>query len=34
MVPNKAIIKISSHLLSRIRYGWMNQVDYETGIIG
>lgn len=34
MVPNKAIIKIAKHLLSRIRYVWMNQVEYEIGIVG
>lgn len=34
MIPNKAIIKIARHLLSRIRYVWINQVKYETGIIG
>lgn len=34
MVPNKAIIKIAKHLLSRIRYVWMTQVEYEIGIVG
>jgi transposase len=34
MVPNKAIIKIARHLLSRIRYVWINQVEYEIGIVG
>jgi len=34
MVPNKAIIKIARHLLSRIRYVWLNQVEYEIGIVG
>ncbi len=34
MIPNKAIIKISRHLLSRIKYVWMNQVQYEIGIVG
>jgi transposase len=34
MVSNKAIIKIARHLLSRIRYVWMNQVEYEKGIVG
>lgn len=34
MVPNKAIIKIARHLLSRIRYVWMTQVEYEIGIVG
>lgn len=34
MIPNKAIIKISRHLLSRIKHVWMNQVQYEIGIVG
>lgn len=34
MIPNKAIIKIARHLLSRIRHIWMNQVEYEIGIVG
>jgi transposase len=34
MVPNKAIIKIAKHLLRRIRYVWVNQVEYEIGIVG
>lgn len=34
MVSNKAIIKIARHLLSRIRYVWINQTDYESGIVG
>jgi transposase len=34
MVPNKAIIKIARHLLSRIRYVWTNQVEYEIGLVG
>jgi transposase len=34
MDPNKAIIKIARHLLSRIRHVWMNQVKYEIGIVG
>ena len=34
MVANKAIIKISRHLLSRIRHVWANQVEYEPGIVG
>lgn len=34
MIPNKAIIKIARHLLSRIRHVWMNQVEYEIGIVG
>jgi len=32
MNENKAIIKIARHLLSRIRYVWMNQTKYQTGI--
>ncbi len=34
MIANKAIIKIARHLLSRIRYVWMNQKKYELGIVG
>lgn len=34
MIPNKAIIKISRHLLSRIKHVWANQVKYEIGIVG
>jgi transposase len=34
MVANKAIIKIARHLLNRIRYVWINQVEYEKGILG
>jgi transposase len=34
MIPNKAIIKIARHLISRIRYVWMTQVEYEIGIVG
>jgi transposase len=34
MIPNKAIIKIARHLLSRIRYVWMTQMEYEIGIVG
>jgi transposase len=34
MVPNKAIIKISRHLLSRIRYVWNSGVEYEIGLVG
>jgi transposase len=34
MVPNKAIIKIARHLLSRIRYVWNNKVEYEVGVVG
>jgi transposase len=31
MHPNKAIIKIARHLLSRIRYVWQKEVPYQTG---
>jgi transposase len=34
MIPNKAIIKIARHLLSRIRYVWMTKMEYEIGIVG
>ena len=34
MIPNKAIIKIARHLISRIRYVWMTQMEYEIGIVG
>jgi transposase len=34
MVPNKAIIKIAKHLLSRIRNVWRTQIEYEKGILG
>jgi transposase len=34
MVPNKAIIKIARHLLSRIRYVWNNRIEYEVGLVG
>jgi transposase len=34
MVPNKAIIKISRHLLSRIRHVWIKQEEYEKGVLG
>lgn len=34
MMPNKAIIKIARHLLSRIRYVWMTKIEYEMGIVG
>jgi transposase len=34
MVPNKAIIKIARHLLSRIRYVWTNRIEYEVGLVG
>lgn len=33
MNPNKAIIRIGKHLLSRIRYVWKNQKEYERGIV-
>src|SRR5215471_8333895 len=32
MNENKAIIKIARHLLGRIRYVWINQIKYQTGI--
>lgn len=31
MHSNKAIIKIARHLLSRIRYVWLNEVPYQKG---
>ena len=34
MNKNKAIIRIGKHLLSRIRYVWSNQKEYERGIVG
>lgn len=34
MNKNKAIIRIGKHLLSRIRYVWINQKEYERGIVG
>jgi len=34
MSKNKAIIRIGKHLLSRIRYVWNNQIEYERGIMG
>jgi transposase len=34
MVPNKAIIKIARHLVSRIRYVWTNRIEYEVGLVG
>ena len=34
MSKNKAIIRIGKHLLSRIRYVWSNQKEYERGIVG
>lgn len=33
MHPNKAIIKIARHLLSRIQYVWLKEVPYQTGRI-
>jgi len=33
MQRNKAIIKIAKHLLSRIRYVWTNQMQYEIAIV-
>lgn len=33
MERNKAIIKIAKHLLSRIRYVWMSQTQYEIAIV-
>ena len=33
MNPNKAIIRIGKHLLSRIRYVWSNQKEYEIGLV-
>jgi transposase len=33
MHPNKAIIKIAKHLLSRIRYVWQKEEPYESGRI-
>lgn len=34
MIPNKAIIKIARHLLSRIRYVWTTRTTYEIGVVG
>jgi transposase len=34
VVLNKAIIKISRYLLSRVRYVWTNRVEYEVGLVG
>lgn len=34
MNKNKAIIRIGKHLLSRIRYVWSKQKEYERGIVG
>jgi transposase len=33
MPENKAIIKIAKHLLSRIRYVWLQQKEYVTGVV-
>ncbi len=33
MHENKAIIKIAKHLLSRIRYVWLQQKEYVTGVV-
>lgn len=33
MNKNKAIIRIGKHLLSRIRYVWNNETEYERGIV-
>jgi transposase len=33
MHPNKAIIKIARHLLSRIQYVWLKEQPYQTGRI-
>ena len=33
MNSNKAIIRISKHLLSRIKHVWINQKKYERGIV-
>jgi hypothetical protein len=34
MVPNKAIIKISKHLLSRMRHVWLKGEPYQIGMMG
>lgn len=34
MQANKAIIRIAKHLLSRIRYVWINQTIYQKGLMG
>jgi transposase len=34
MNKNKAIIRIGKHLLSRIRYVWSRQTEYQRGIVG
>jgi transposase len=33
MAENKAIIKIAKHLLSRIRYVWLQQKEYVIGVV-
>lgn len=33
MPENKAIIKIAKHLLSRIRYVWLQKKEYVTGVV-
>ena len=33
MVENKAIIKIAKHLLSRIRYVWLQKKEYVIGVV-
>ncbi len=33
MPENKAIIKIAKHLLSRIRYVWLQQKEYVIGVV-
>ena len=33
MQENKAIIKIAKHLLSRIRYVWLQQKEYVTSVV-
>jgi transposase len=33
MKSSKAIVRIGKHLLSRIRYVWNNQTEYERGIV-
>jgi len=33
MHPNKAIIKIAKHLLSRVRFVWLNEIPYQKGRI-
>jgi transposase len=34
MNTNKAIVRIAKHLLSRIRYVWTNQTEYQKAIVG